>query len=322
MPPETRLLVIDPAPGAHLDQLCRALVADDVAICSMLDEVEEAVANREPTIILQFRMAGFSGAATRCVVEAPSLRWLHYAGVGIDHFASWDAERLIVTNSAGVTSDFMAEYVMAAILSANIGFPLYHRQQNERRWEAHRWVGLKGCTLAIVGLGRIGLAVAERARAFGMTIIGVRSKARETPFVDAVFGTDQIAEALADADFVSVNVPLTERTRGMIDGRVLDRLKPSAILVDTSRGGVVDEAALVARLRAGKLRAVVRDVFAREPLPPDDELWSVPNLIITPHMSDSVTDWKSRSVEFFLSLLEDFRAGGELMNVVSPLRGY
>jgi phosphoglycerate dehydrogenase-like enzyme len=323
MSSEPRLLVIDPSPGPHLDELRRACAPSDVAICSALDAIEEAVQRHDPTIMLQFRMAGFSGvAATRCVTQAPNLRWLHYAGVGIDHLAPWDPERLTVTNSAGVTSDFMAEYVMAALLSANIGFPLYHQQQSERLWAVHRWVGVKGRTLAIIGLGRIGLAVAERARAFGMTIIGVRSDARETPFVDAVFGTDQIADALADADFVSVHVPLTARTRGMIDGAVLDRLKPSAVLIDTSRGGVVDEAALVARLRAGKLRAVVRDVFAREPLPRDDELWTVPNLVITPHMSDSVADWKSRSVEFFLSLFADFRAGGELMNVVSPARGY
>jgi phosphoglycerate dehydrogenase-like enzyme len=315
-------LVIDPAPGAHLDALLPTLAPSDVAVCSALDEVEEAVARHDPMIVLQFRMAGFSGAATRCVVKAPNLRWLHYAGVGIDHLMAWDPERLTITNSAGVTSDFMAEYVMAAVLCANIGFPLYHRQQEERLWAAHRWVGVKGRTLAIVGLGRIGLAVAERARAFGMTVIGVRSNARETPFVDAVFGTDRLAEALAAADFVSVHVPLTERTRGMISRDVLDRLKPSAILVDTSRGGVVDEVALIERLRAGKLRAAVRDVFAREPLPPDDELWAVPNLVITPHMSDSVVDWKSRSIEFFLSLLADFRAGSELMNVVSPVRGY
>jgi phosphoglycerate dehydrogenase-like enzyme len=316
------LLVIDPAPGAHLDALRSAVAPAGIAVCSSPQEVAEAIVRHAPSVVLQFRMAGFAGNVTRTVTEAACVRWLHYAGVGVDHLAPWDPNRLTVTNSAGVTSDFMAEYVMAAILSANIGFPLYQRQQIEHRWAAHRWNGVKGQTLTVVGLGRIGITVAERAKAFGMTVVGVRSRARPTPFVDTVYGTDQLAEALSLADFVSVHVPLTARTRGMIDGAMLDRLRPSAVIIDTSRGGVVDEAALVARLREGRLRAAVRDVFATEPLPPDSELWEVPNLVITPHMSDSVVDWKARSVDFFVTLLADYRAGGELMNVVSPVRGY
>ncbi|SFI04407.1 Phosphoglycerate dehydrogenase [Bosea sp. OK403] len=316
-----RILVIDPAPGDHLASILHR-GGERVAVASRPGDLPEALTHHRPEVVFQYKMPGFRGATTAPMLATPGLRWLHYAGVGLDHLAPWDNARLMVSNSAGVLSDFMAEYVIGAILSANIGFGDYARRQVAHHWEATGWTGVKGKTLLIVGLGRIGMTVAERAKAFGMKTIGIRAHPTPAPHLDTVLATSELADIIGSVDFVSLHLPLTQETTWLFDAAMLERLKHGTILVNTARGGIVDEAALARLLARGHLRAAILDVFAQEPLPQDSPLWSVPNLTITPHMSDSVSDWKSRSAAFFLESLDAYLTDGRPPNLAPPERGY
>ena len=134
-------------------------------------------------------------------------------------------------------------------------------------------------------------------------------------------GVDQLIEVLEDADFLAVTLPRTEKTLGLVSESVLASMKPGSVLVNISRGGIVDERALASMLRDGALRGAVLDVFETEPLPPESELWDLKNLVITPHTGD-IEGWQSKVVELFCANFERFRAGRSLENVVDPDRGY
>ena len=257
------------------------------------------------------------------VLASDSLRWLTVGGSGTDHIAPWDPAKLTVTNTAGVASDMMAQYAIGAMLAFSLDFPGFARRQRAREWVGDATVApVDGRTVAIIGLGKTGLDVARRAKAFGLRTVGVRANPAPTENVDEVRGTDELPALLAMADFVVVCVPLTPATRGLIGTAAFDAMKPGAVLIDVSRGGVVDGAALVDALDAGALKGAALDVFETEPLPPDHPLWRYDNVIVTPHCSSVYDGWERRSMEFFADNLDRWRRGEALANVVDPARGY
>ena len=140
--------------------------------------------------------------------------------------------------------------------------------------------------------------------------------------VATVFGVDRMADALGAADFVVVCVPLTDATRHLIDARAIAAMKPDAVLVDVSRGGVVDGAALIGALRSGHVGGAALDVFENEPLPPESPFWTLDNVIVTPHCSSVYDGWERRSAEMFCDNAERWVEGAPLENVVDPTRGY
>ena len=158
--------------------------------------------------------------------------------------------------------------------------------------------------MAILGLGHVGACVAARASAFGMRIVGTRHTGRPVAGVDRVYGPEDTARVLGTADVVVVALPLTDRTRHLLDRRMLGKLKPGAFLVVVSRGGIVDEGALVEEIRDGRVAAAALDVFENEPLPADSPLWSVPNLLVTPHISGALANPAVAESQLFLDNLE------------------
>lgn len=149
-----------------------------------------------------------------------------------------------------------------------------------------------------------------------MDVVGVRSR----PADDAV-GPEQLEQALADADFLVVTLPRTPKTLGLVGREVLQSMKPGSVLINISRGGIVDEQALMDALRSGPLASAVLDVFETEPLPPESPLWDLENVVITPHTGD-IAGWESKVAELFCDNLERFRSGQKLMNLVDAERGY
>ena len=156
----------------------------------------------------------------------------------------------------------------------------------------------------------------------GCRTVGLRANPAPTEAVDEVFGIDRLHDALGAADIVVVCVPLTGVTRHLIDGQAIAAAKPGAVLIDVSRGSVVDGAALVAALRSGHIGGAALDVFETEPLPPDSPFWTLDNVIVTPHCSSVYDGWERRSAEMFCDNAERWRAGAPLENVVDPARGY
>ena len=280
--------------------------------------IAPALAAHDPQAVFSIGWSGFPGRTHRPVVEHPSVRWVQVGGSGYEHLLPWDTSRIQVTNAVGVLARFLAESVMAGILMLNGNFLAYVDQQRRGEWQPLGFRGLAGQTLVVVGLGAIGEWVARDARALGMHVIGIRRSSTPSDSVDELLPPECLREALARADVVSLHLRVDEQTRGLFDAAMLAAIRPGALFVNTGRGALVDEPALVESLVSGHLRGAYLDVFQTEPLPATSPLWAMPNVLITPHASDSVHDFPRRFAELFADNLERFMAGRPLLNPVAP----
>ena len=200
--------------------------------------------------------------------------------------------------------------------------PLFAKQQREHLWKLYPVDPVEGKTVAIVGMGRVGRAVAVRLRAFGMHVIGVRNRAEPLAEADETLTAEHLPEALQRADFVVLITPLTPQTRGLFDARMLSHCKRGAYFIDLARGNIVDEAALRQAIASGALKGATMDVFHTEPLPVDDPMWDADGVIVTPHVSGEVSDWQLLAARLFLDNLERWLRGEPLRNLCDPALGY
>lgn len=319
----TRVLIHTSAPQRHIARLTEAFptveiegVADNAQLAGRLDSFA-------PTALLTVNMSAGGPYPRQDILNCPSLRWVAVAGSGTDHLAPWDPEKLTVTNAAGISADVMAEFVLGGCLHFSMDVPGLQADQAERRWDAGRMVRpLGGQTLLIIGLGRTGLTLAQRAKSFGMTVIGTRATPRATPGCDEVHGPESLPQLLPRADFIAVCTPRVPSTIGLLSAASFALMKPCAVLVNVARGGVVDETALCTALETGQIRGALFDVFAQEPLPEGSPLWSAPNLLIAPHCSGVYEGWETAAFDVFLDNLGRFLQDAPLHNVVDPARGY
>ena len=280
--------------------------------------IVEALARYDPEVAFSIKHPGFPSDGHVPIPAHPSVRWIQIGGSGFDHLLPWDTARVTVTNGAGVLAPFLAETVTGAMLALGGGFLNYLVQQRERRWKPVAFTPLRDRTLLVVGFGRIGECVARNAKALGMRVLAIRGTPAPHPAADEMHGPDALQALLPRADFVSLHVRLNPATRGMLSREGLAAMKPGAYLVNTSRGPVVDEAALADALRSGHLAGAYLDVFETEPLPAGSPLWSMPNVLITPHSADNIHGWPRRFAELFADNLDRWRAGEPLLNRVTP----
>ncbi len=257
--------------------------------------------------------------------SAPNLRWVQSGGAGVERFLTPDfvASPIILTNAAGVYAIPIADHVLALMLAFSRGLPRHFRNQADHKWEWDGGDELNGKCLGIVGMGGIGRELAKRAKAFGMRVIATRRRPDQpSPFADQVRGADAVPWLLAESDYVVLCAALTPETRHMIAEAELAAMKPTAHLINVGRGGLVDEPALIRALEAGRIAGAGLDVTAEEPLPADSPLWSMPNVIITPHSSGSSPRSHERLMDLFCKNLGRYLAGRELLNVVDKQAGY
>jgi len=309
-------------PKAQREQILRRFPGIALATVSEIQNLAPMLETHRPEVVFSFKLERMTADALRPLMSDPFVKWIHNAGAGVDHFPEWDPGTVTVTNASGVLSDAMAEYVVASLLMMNIDFPRYQRQQAAREWRINSWQSVRGRTLLVIGLGNIGRRVAERAQRLGMHVIGVRSRPEPVAGVDVVVTAEHLLAEMARADFIAVHVPLIPRTRRLIDAPAIANMQPHAVLINTSRGGVVDEGALYEALRARRIKGAVMDVFNQEPLPANSPLWELDNMVITPHMADAVLDWEERMTDYFCDNLERWMARQPLENAVDPERGY
>ena len=284
---------------------------------STAEEVLEGLRAHDPEVVFSIKHPGSPDPVHAPIPRHPSVRWIQVGGSGFDHLVPWDADRITVTNGAGVLAPYLAETVTGAMLALACGFPNYAEQQRARRWRPVPFTPLRGGTLLVVGFGRIGECVARNAKALGMRVFATRGRPAPHPAADEMHGPDMLDSLLPEADFVSLHARLDATTRGLLSREMIAAMKPGAYLLNTSRGAVVDEAALVDALRSGHLGGAYLDVFATEPLPAESPLWSMPNVLVTPHASDNIVGWPRRFAELFADNLERWLAGEPLLNRVS-----
>lgn len=197
------------------------------------------------------------------------------------------------------------------------------RNQAGKIWEPRPVAPLAERTIGIVGLGPVGLAIARRAKSAGMSVAGLkRDVSADVAEVDQLFAPQQLEDLLRLSDFVVLAVPKTPETTGLIAARQFREMRRSAVLINVARGSVVVEADLVRALEGGNIAGAVLDVFEQEPLPAANPLWTMPNVVITPHVAGSVPDYIDRAFEIFADNLERYLAGQPLRNQVDLLRGY
>lgn len=293
-----------------------------VHTCDTYAGLPDMVERTAAEVVYSVRFDGTPRFPSRALTESPTVKWVSVGGSGTDHLGRWDPSRLTVTNAAGVAAGMLAEYALGAMLSFSLDLRGFARHQQAHRWTAGRVEPIEGRTVLIIGLGKTGAAVAQRAKAMGMVTLGIRARPKTMPDLDEVHGPDALLALLRRADFVVCCVPLLPSTRSLLGSQAFAAMKPSAVLVDISRGGVVDETALLSALEAGRLKGAALDVFATEPLPADHPLWAYENVVVTPHCASVYDGWDLKSVRMFADNLTRWRSDRTLRNVVDPERGY
>ncbi|HUC92234.1 MAG TPA: D-2-hydroxyacid dehydrogenase [Paenibacillus sp.] len=273
-------------------------------------------------------VCGWNGDAAReCLGPDSKLRWVQTWSAGVDSLPldRLAAKGALLTGASGVHPAPMSETVFAFMLGLTRGIHRALRSQTEGRWDRSGVLPeMHGKTAVIVGAGKIGQEIARIARAFSMTTIGVRRSGETVPSFDRMLATDRLDEALAQADYVINVLPLTDETRRLFDEGRFAAMRSSAYFINVGRGETVRTDALVEALRSGSIAGAGLDVFEQEPLPEGHPLWSLDNVILTPHTGGSTAGVKERVASIFLANLPLYLNGEThaLLNLVDYDRGY
>ncbi|MEA2570039.1 MAG: hypothetical protein QOI24_2040 [Acidobacteriota bacterium] len=275
----------------------------DVVISNDVDVLRDALRDADVIVV-----APREGRLLREVwPHAARVRWVHALAAGVESLVFPELD-VTLTNSRGIFADALGEWALAAMLFFAKDLRRLVRNQDASLWAPFNVTRLEAATVGIIGFGSIGRAVARRAEALDMRIVATRA----TP----------LDELLAAADYVVISTPLTPETRRLIAARELALMKPNAVLINIGRGAVVDEAALIDTLRAGRIRGAALDVFENEPLAAGHPFWSMENVLLSPHCADHTDDAHDRTMQFFLENLRRFQDGEPLVNLVDKAKGY
>ena len=302
---DLNLLVLPPDPEARIDETVAARA-----------EIAYFSADLFPQFTKQF----FS--ATR---KAPGLKWMQVMNAGVDHpvFASVMERGVRLTTSSGTAAEPIAQTAIAGMLYLARNFPRWMAGQREHKWDPMRPAefprDLRGQTMLVYGLGKIGIEIARLAHLIGLKVIGVRRSTVAVEHIDEMHTPDKLAGLLPQCDWLVIACPLTNETRGMVDQALLAKLPRGARFINISRGEVVDEPALIAALASGQLGGAYLDVFVQEPLPAASPLWDMPNVIVTPHNSAASAGSEERINALFLDNLRRWHANTALINEVARL---
>lgn len=294
----------------------------EIAVCRDRDRLSDALAEADVYLGWLSREA---------FLAAKALKWVQSPSTGVDAFLRIPELRdgdVLLTSARGTHAACLAESAIAMIFAFTRGIRRFIHHQDRHEWAGHEvrnaLVELTGSTVGIVGFGTVGRALAHRLQAFDTTIMAVDVVPSETPdYVAELSGPAGLPDLLAAADYVVVTVPLVAGTRHMIGAAELAQMKPTAMLVGISRGGVIDEDAVVDALEADQLAAAALDVFETEPLPADSPLWDVDRLLITPHAAGG-SQWEADHIrDIFIENVDRFIKGDfPLRNQIDKVRGF
>jgi phosphoglycerate dehydrogenase-like enzyme len=299
----------------------------EVSFTHALSEAEAEAAIETVDVALASRI-------TRSMAErAPRLRWVHSTAAAVANLLplrEFAARGILVSNSRGIQAAPIAEHVIGGLLVLSRRFNRMLEAQQNRQWiqseltdDAWPW-SLRGRAMTIVGFGTIGQEVARRAHAFGMRVTGVRRRVDQEipPFVEKVIGPNQLTEGLRGCDVLVISAPFVPETDRLIQAEHIELLNPGAIIINVARGRIIDEPALLAGLQSGRLGGAVLDVFEKEPLDPSSPLWTLPNVIISPHSAGVRPDHWDEVIDLFSENLRRFQRGEALLNLVNSEAGY
>ena len=280
-------------------------------------------------ILFDFPSPSPDGQGVKALV--PNVRWVQTTSSGVGQRVKalgFQDTDLLVTNARGVHAGPLSEFVFMALLGYVKGFDHLRSEQRAHHWQLSCGDELAGKTLAVVGAGQIGARVAAVGRAFAMRVVGSARNASDGRAselgLDALYPRDRLHEMLAEADAVVLSTPHTPETENLIDAAAIAAMKDGVVLVNIARGAVIDEAAMIAALRSGKIAFAALDVFGIEPLPADSPLWDMPNVLVSPHSASTVYRENARITEIFCHNLRCYLDGRpqDMRNVLDKQRLY
>jgi len=259
--------------------------------------------------------------ADHVLEKGKNLEWIQALGTGVDGIVDRPPfrEGVLVTNMHGLHGDSVPEAAIMLMLALARDLPRALRNQRERKWERYPARLLKGKTVGIFGVGAIARSLAPKCKAFGMKVVGISSVPREMPGLDRMVHRDALGEVARELDFLVLLTPYTPETQGIVSADVLAAMKPSAYLINLARGGIVDEDALVRALGEKRIAGAALDVFAAEPLSPEHPLWSMDNVIVTPHLGGFHDQYAEEALPTVEDNLRKFLAG-DIANMVNVVK--
>lgn len=271
-------------------------------------------------------VAIFNGDLDESVLASPNLKWIHCCRAGVEKSAIPEvfARDIILTSSSGRSAPALAEHALMFMMALTYDLPMLQRAQKAHTWAANREYSMKtgmyGKTVGIIGLGKTGQEVARLCKSFHMTVLGWRRRKAPVENVDEVFASEAgepIGEILRRSDYVVLCVELNDETWHLLGEAEFSTMKQSAFLVNMGRGGLVDEPAMVAALKAGTIAGAGLDTFEQEPLPEESPLWDLPNVIITPHITPVLPDREERMLGYVYENIKAYRESGKFVNRVT-----
>jgi D-2-hydroxyacid dehydrogenase (NADP+) len=254
---------------------------------------------------------------------APRLKWIQSLATGVDHFLRCPSLKpgVLITSGRGIHGAPMREQVVYLMMGVSRDAVRQVGDQNAHFWERRLWSTLHGKTATIVGVGIVGIAIAELLKAFGMHTVGVTRAPRKLAAFDEMVPTGRLADAARSADYLINVLPANEDNIGIFDAAIFAAMKPSAYYISAGRGQTVDEAALLATLRERRIAGAGLEVFHTEPLPADSPFWDLPNVFITPHVGGYVIEYEDFIMPLIVDNMRLFLDGrqSEMQNVVRPV---
>ena len=293
-------------------------------------EDQERFAALLPEADAAFVFGPFIGLLPPALHPGGRLRWIHSMPAGVDRLLTPEvraATHVTLTSSKGPMGPLMAEHVVLMMLALARDLPGFLQDQAARRWrhlaDERPMRDLFGRTIAVLGTGAVGRNLTRMCKiGFQMRVLGMSRSRRDDPHVDRFFDRAELHAMLGEADFVALTIALTPETERIIDADALAAMKHSSYLINVSRGGLVDQEALIAALRSGKVAGAGLDATIPEPLSEENPLWSLPNVIITPHISPGRDKLGQQMVSFWRENMRRFAEGEPLLGIVDRDAGY
>jgi phosphoglycerate dehydrogenase-like enzyme len=336
--PDINLLLTVPFPAALIERL--------QAISPRLKITSHTASDAEdlPEELLQETEILYTLSALPDVDLVPNLRWIQFHSSGVDHVMGHPllGSDLMITTMSGVSAPQLAELTLMFILSLSHRMLKFIHSAPEEHWASGRLKRyqpqeLRGSTVGIVGYGSVGREIARLCQAFGASVLTTKRDLKhlsddgysleglgdpESEIPDRIYPPEALRSMVSLCDFVIITIPLTRKTQGIYDEAVFEAMKPSAFLIDISRGGIVDHGALVEALNLERLAGAALDVYPIEPLPESSPLWEMENVILTPHIGGSSPHYLERAIQLFSMNIQHYLSEAPLLNLYDPSREY
>ncbi len=315
---EENVVVTEGFTQEHLNKI--QAVSEEMEIVVPQSEEETRAEMRETEVV-------FGDFSREMFNEARQLKWVQSIGSGIDGvlFDEFIESDVILTSAKGTVGTHLADHAWALLLALTRGI---HTALREKTWSvrmpirARSWE-LAGMTLGVFGLGGTGMEVARRAQGFGMRTLALDTEdVKKPPFVDEVWAPDRFYDLLEESDVVAIGLPLTDETRGIFDAKAFKHMRNHALLINVTRGDIVDGPALLEALKSGEIGGAGLDTSPGEPLEDDHPLWNMENVVVTPHTAGGSPVRVARIVDVFCDNLRRYLDGRQLAGVIDKRKGY